>query len=114
MVTITINRNEKGHIYSFTASGHAGSGPYGHDLVCAGVSAVIFGAVNAILSLCDKNLSIEQAGEEGGYLRVDIPSIQEEKRCKNTQLLLEGMLISLRTIERDYKEHIKIQEKTEV
>lgn len=114
MITVTINRNKKGHIYSFTVSGHANSGPYGHDLVCAGVSAVTFGAVNAILSLCEKNLTIEKAEAKGGYLRVDIPFTKEEKYRENVQLLLEGMIVSLQTIERDYREHIQISEMTEV
>lgn len=30
----------------FTASGHAHSNKYGHDLVCAGVSAILMGALN--------------------------------------------------------------------
>lgn len=30
----------------FVASGHAESGPYGSDLVCAGVSAILIGALN--------------------------------------------------------------------
>lgn len=29
-------------------SGHANSGPHGHDLVCAGVSSVAIGALNAL------------------------------------------------------------------
>lgn len=30
----------------FTATGHANSNEYGHDLVCAGVSAIIMGSLN--------------------------------------------------------------------
>lgn len=30
----------------FTCQGHADSAKYGYDLVCAGVSAIIFGALN--------------------------------------------------------------------
>ena len=30
----------------FIATGHANSGPYGSDIVCAGVSAILIGALN--------------------------------------------------------------------
>jgi len=106
MITVKVFR-ENNKITAFELSGHANSGPYGYDLVCAGVSAVSFGAVNAILKLCDIDLHIEQA-EEGGYLYVKLPPIDDKKQQNNTQLLLEGMLVSLRTIERDYSEFIKI------
>jgi|SRR5690625_1119998 len=109
MITVTIERGKNKQIHSFTVSGHANSGPYGYDLVCAGVSAVTFGTVNAIIALCEKNLIIDQADKEGGYLHVKLPLIKERERQQNVQLLLEGMIVSLQTIERDYSEHIQIK-----
>src|SRR5699024_7085268 len=106
MITVKVFR-ENNKITAFELSGHANSGPYGYDLVCAGVSAVSFGAVIASLKLWDIELHIEQA-EEGVYLYVKLPPIDDKKQQNNTQLLLEGMLVSLRTIERDYSEFIKI------
>src|SRR5699024_5743340 len=64
-VTVYRKRNE---LTGFELSGHAESGPYGYDLVCAGVSAVSFGAINAVMELCNVDLSITQ-GRSGGYLR---------------------------------------------
>lgn len=108
MIHVKINRkNDK--IESFEISGHANSGPYGYDLVCAGVSAVSFGAVNAAMKLAECELEIEQGGE-GGYLAVKIPndisSVQREKIYQ----AFEVMLISLETIERDYNQFIRIKE----
>ena len=54
-------------------SGHADFAEHGKDLVCAGASAVSFGAVNAMMKLTDQQLVIEQ-GTDGGYLRVEIPA----------------------------------------
>ena len=51
MIKVTINRTESGLIQSFTMSGHADFAEHGQDIVCAGVSAVSFGAVNAIMAL---------------------------------------------------------------
>src|SRR5690625_5140734 len=107
MITVKVFR-ENNKITAFELSGHANSGPYGHDLVCAGVSAVSFGTINAILKLCDINLHIDQTND-GGYLNVKVPPL--DIKNENVQLLLEGMLVSLQTIERDYGQYIKIIDK---
>jgi uncharacterized protein YsxB (DUF464 family) len=39
--------------------GHANSGAYGHDLVCAAVSAVVTGACNAIETSEDFQIKID-------------------------------------------------------
>lgn len=109
MIKIIINRRADHSIRSFEISGHAESGPYGHDLVCAGVSAVSFGAVNAIYSLCQTKLEIEQ-GKKGGFLRCVVPDYLEEGTNEKVQLLLEGMLVSLKTIENDYGKYIQIND----
>jgi uncharacterized protein len=109
MIKVTVYRDNN-RITSFELSGHAESGPYGYDLVCAGVSAVSFGAVNAVLELTDIDLAIEQ-GSEGGYLRVTIPNSVDSEVKEKVQLLFEGMIVSLQTIERDYSQFIKIQSK---
>ncbi|WP_096269571.1 ribosomal-processing cysteine protease Prp [Paucisalibacillus globulus] len=109
MIKVTVYRDNN-RITSFELSGHAESGPYGYDLVCAGVSAVSFGAVNAVLELTDIELAIEQ-GSEGGYLRVTIPNSVDTEGKEKVQLLFEAMIVSLQTIERDYSQFIKIQSK---
>ena len=101
---------ESNRITAFELSGHAESGPYGYDLVCAGVSAVSFGVVNAIDALCKIDLEIELANE-GGYLHVSIPNDMNQELSDKVQLLLEGMIISLQTIEREYSQFIKIDSK---
>ena len=54
MIEVTLFENNKG-ITAFEISGHADSGPYGYDLVCAGVSAVSFGSVNATIAISELN-----------------------------------------------------------
>jgi len=109
MITVTIFRQHD-ELTAIEISGHANSGPYDHDLVCAAVSAVSFGTINAILKLCDQKLHIDQAENDGGYLFVKIPSIDVKDQKDNVQLLLEAMLVSLQTIERDYGDFIKIKQ----
>ena len=68
MIKITINRNESGLIQSFAMSGHAYLPNHGQDIVCAGASAVSFGAINAIHDLTGITPEIEQG--EDGFLRL--------------------------------------------
>lgn len=106
MIQVTVSRDHN-NITGFEIAGHADSGPYGYDLVCAGVSAVSFGAINAIEELCDIEPHIHQS-DDGGYIRVDVPSSLADTQFDNVQILLQGMLVSLKTIEREYGEFIQI------
>lgn len=109
MIQVTVHY-KKNQIEAFSITGHADSGPYGYDLVCAGVSAVSFGAINAVMKLCDTDLEIEQA-DEGGYLHVSLPGHLLKNEMEKIQLLFEGMIISLKTIEQEYGQFITIQSK---
>lgn len=105
MINITINRNKSGMIQSFILDGHALFADYGHDVVCAGASAVSFGAINAVHELTGITPEIRQGD---GFLSCTIPENTPESANKKIQILLEGMIISLQTIEEEYGEHIKI------
>jgi uncharacterized protein len=104
MIYITINRTESGSIHSFVISGHAFFAERGKDIVCAGASAVSVGAINAVHALTGVTPEIEQGD---GFLRCVVPELPDHVNEK-VQLLLEGMIISLQTIEEEYGEHIKI------
>lgn len=106
MIHITVYEKEN-RLEAFKIEGHANSGPYGYDLVCAAVSAVSFGAVNAVIELCEIDLIIDQAGE-GGYLFVEIPSDVSMSIKDKASYIFRAMLISLQTIEREYDTFIKI------
>lgn len=108
-VKVTRKKDYPSLIDSIEISGHAESGPYGYDLVCAGVSAVSIGMVNAVLTLSETDIKVEQGGE-GGYLKVDLQSLPINKEMEKAQLLLEGMLISLQSIEMEYGKFIRIEE----
>ncbi len=45
----------KGKVTDVIMDGHADHGEYGHDIVCAGASAVLFGSVNAIIGLTSRD-----------------------------------------------------------
>ncbi|BCB04985.1 ribosomal-processing cysteine protease Prp [Bacillus sp. KH172YL63] len=107
MINVYVERSAKERIRSFSMDGHADFAEHGQDIVCAGASAVSFGSINAIMALTGVEPSIEQSAD-GGYLRCVIPDDLPEETESKIQLLLNSMLISLQTIERDYSDFIKI------
>jgi uncharacterized protein YsxB (DUF464 family) len=108
MVLIETIRTDN-RINSFTISGHADSGPYGHDIVCAGVSAVSFGSVNAIEALCGVRLGVETE-DDGGFLRCIVPDNLETETDEKVQLLLESMVVSLKSIKEQYGQYIELKD----
>ncbi|RLQ98068.1 ribosomal-processing cysteine protease Prp [Falsibacillus albus] len=107
MIRVNINRASTGRIHSFTMEGHADFAGHGQDIVCAGASAVSFGAINAVLSLTSAEPAIEQSSD-GGFLSCTIPDDLPDEVDNQVQLLMKGMVVSLQTIERDYGKYIKI------
>ncbi|MBY6271635.1 MAG: ribosomal-processing cysteine protease Prp [Caldibacillus debilis] len=107
MIKVTVHQSERGEIAAFTVEGHANFARYGSDLVCAGVSAVVFGALNGIVELTGVVPKVEEGGE-GGYLHCEIPGDVPEEKRPEVDLLLKAMVVSLRTIEKDYGKYIRI------
>ena len=111
MITVTIHSDENRKSYGFDISGHALSDVYGRDLVCAGASAVAFGAVNAIGQLVQITPQIEQ-GAEGGYLSVQInPAELSEKQDETLQVILNTMVTQFYTMVASYSDYIELKYK---
>ncbi|MEK3890590.1 ribosomal-processing cysteine protease Prp [Bacillus sp. FSL K6-3431] len=107
MIKVHVTRKDDGKISSFTMKGHADFAEQGQDIVCAGASAVAFGSINSVFALTGIEPEIEQS--EGGYLKCILPNQLDEESSVKAQLLLEGMVISLQTIERDYQKYIQVR-----
>ncbi len=107
MIQVTIEQDQSKQVRSFEMKGHADFAEHGKDLVCAGASAVSFGAVNAIMSLTNITPDIQQ-GQDGGFLKVSFPQNLDTRTNEQVQLLVQAMIVSLQTIEHDYAQHIKI------
>ncbi|MFC4356025.1 ribosomal-processing cysteine protease Prp [Chryseomicrobium palamuruense] len=107
MIRVVFNRNEAGSIQSFSMSGHAEFDVRGKDLVCAGASAVAFGAVNSLFENAKIEPIIDQ-GKDGGYLAIEIPPVEDEMTKFRIEVILETLRTSLETIEKDYGQYIKI------
>lgn len=102
MVNVTYTE-QKGKFKELEISGHADSSPIeGHDLVCAAVSSISIGALNALEQVDVFDIKIED-----GYI-----SLKTSKNIsRHDAIVIETMLIQLATIEDSYGEYIRIQKK---
>ncbi|MHA6485142.1 ribosomal-processing cysteine protease Prp [Paenibacillus sp. strain BS8-2] len=108
MITITFVRNETDRrIVSFAVEGHAKYAKPGKDIVCAGVSAVSVGTVNAIETLAGVELP---AMMKNGWLSSDVPLLPDAAADGVMQLLLESMVVMLETIATSYGKHVVVHE----
>ena len=93
MITIDITINDSGKVTDVIMDGHANHGEYGHDIVCAGASAVLFGSVNAILGLTSEKPDIDYE-DDGGHFHIRSVDTNNEQ----AQLILQAMLVSLQRL----------------
>lgn len=95
-VNVTFIGND---VKKLTVSGHANYDKYGKDIVCAGVSAIVTGGINALESEIDNILVINKENELG----VEIINSNEK-----IQIIINTILVQLQTIENSYAKYIKI------
>ena len=101
MIKVTINYLNDS-INELIVNGHSNYAPKGSDIVCAGVSAIVVGGINAICSLVNDNqISYEV---EDGYVRLSSLNNIE------VQNILKVIIIQLKSVEDSYSKHIKIVE----
>lgn len=99
MITI-IFKNKDGLCIGLEASGHAGYGEIGKDIVCAAASALIQGTVLSIEQLAGKPVTQEK---EEGKLTCHIRDPDDR-----TQLLFASLELSLEEIQNEYDDYVEV------
>ncbi|RXT14730.1 ribosomal-processing cysteine protease Prp [Ammoniphilus sp. CFH 90114] len=105
MIKVHVKRRTSGDIELITIDGHAGYADPGQDIVCAAVSGISFGAINAVDMLLGVKLPVEQG--ENGFLRCTLP-VQQPGVQEKVQLLLDGMVASLQSVAIEYGKFVKV------
>ena len=77
--------------------GHANTASYGNDLLCAAISAIITGGFNAFDDEDIKEITLDE-----GYAKVIISS-------DKGQIILNTIIVQLKTMEDAYPKNIKIK-----
>ncbi len=101
MVQVKLLKKKK-QLNKITISGHAGDVPAGENLVCAGVSTVVIGLLNAI--------DIMAAGSCKIVTNDDNTEIEIINSTDKLETILKTGIIQLETIEEIYPKFIKITE----
>lgn len=108
MIRVQIDRKKDDQsIQAFAISGHAEFAEHGKDIVCAGVSAVSVGTVNAAEAVLGVHLHTSM---QSGNLEVRVPEGLEPKAQEQLQVILESMVVMLDSIQQSYGKYIKIQQ----
>lgn len=107
MIYAEFKRTDKQY-NKLTLSGHAESGPYGHDLVCAAVSALTIGTANNLSRIASIEPEVEANEEEGGFLEIVLPDVEDETHHQTAQILFENLYLSLLDIQEEYGEFISV------
>jgi len=108
MIKVQVKRSDTDDrfITAYRVSGHAQFDEPGKDIVCSAVSAVTVGTVNAIEALTGV---VPETKVRDGWLDVRIPSTGlASEKAGDIQLLLEGMVVMLESIEESYGKYIRM------
>ncbi|QSO53302.1 ribosomal-processing cysteine protease Prp [Alicyclobacillus curvatus] len=91
-------------ICEFVVTGHAGYGEAGTDIVCAGVSALVYNAVNS----CERLLGIVlDTTDTGNKLHCVVPS--KQLLNSDVQLLLHSLVFGVEQVAEAYPEYVKVE-----
>lgn len=91
MIKIEIVRNSDQAMVGFSVTGHANTAPHGHDIVCAGISALTQTAVLGLDRQLKKKIHLDIAS---GKLKMNLLDNPDAL----TNAVLETMLIGLTEI----------------
>ena len=100
MINITVRFQESGDFISLNCLGHANSGPYGQDLVCAAVSGVVLGGINALKG---KNFTLKDDEIKG---EIELKNIG--KMSEHDNIVIETIISQLQSLARDNPKFIKV------
>ena len=81
-------------------NGHAGFAPRGHDIVCAGVSALVQVFIASVEELTEDNIKADIAD---GRAVIEYKNLSERG-----QLLKDSFLLGLEMIATEYPYHVRI------
>ena len=109
MIKAEFLRNNKDQIYSVTIEGHADSGPYGQDIVCASISTISIGTINNLNRLAGIDPKVEMDDENGGYIKIDLDySKYDENQTNKASLLMDNFYYVCKDVAESYSEFVSL------
>ncbi|WP_432408925.1 ribosomal-processing cysteine protease Prp [Wukongibacter sp. M2B1] len=107
MINITINRDYKKNIVSFSVKGHAYADEYGRDIVCASISMLTQTIVLALHDVAGIDVTYEM---DDGFLYCEIPDNIDVTSREKANIIFDTMLIGIKGTIGMYSDYIKLQD----
>ena len=105
MTSIVIKKNSDGDYMGFELHGHAGSGEYGKDIVCAAISMLTINTVNSLEKFTDDTFTCNADPKEG---LIDLTA--ENGFSHDGELLLKAFELGITDVFKQYgKEFLNIK-----
>lgn len=99
MTEVRVKKQDDSFLF-IEIEGHANFSNFGNDVVCSGISSIVFGALNAFMKyeLSDSRIIINET-----FIRINL--VED----KTIQIVANTMLIQLKTIQESYPDYISIE-----
>ena len=97
MTSVQIYRIKGGGYRAFSCLGHTGYAESGEDIVCAGVTAIVFNTINCLTDLLGEDISLEM-DEDAGKVICNFNAEPSEK----ANFLVDCMIHGLEWIQGQY------------
>lgn len=104
MIRASFTVNSDHHITAFQMTGHADSGPYGQDIVCAAASALSISTINGLEKVVGTHPQVESDQQNGGFLQVTAIDLGHD-----AQILVQTFLNGLQDIAESYPKNIEVK-----
>lgn len=104
MIQANITVDAKGY-QKIELSGHAASGEYGFDVMCASVSVLAFNFVNSVAELTSIE-PILQIVDEGGFLVVERPDFTSKNQYQVWEILFSSLVIGLENLSENASQYV--------
>ena len=100
MIKIKIGHASNNQVNFLEVTGHANSAPYGQDLICAAVSAVITGGFNNLVNLKNYEIKLD---EGHAYFKSNAPLDAHD------EAVIETIICGLNTIKETNSEFVEVK-----
>ena len=102
MIKVTCYLDNEKRYTGLKVVGHSNYNELGKDIICSAVSSILIGGYNAIKTISDFKVKIEEGDSELTFIG--------KKISEHDLIVIETIVIQLKTIENSYKKYIKICE----
>lgn len=108
MIKVTIKLSAQTGVEQFEMIGHADSGPYGQDIVCAAASVLAINTINSVEQIAGVKPETRMDEDNGGLLTAKFPKVSNRDQLLQMQAILKSFVIGMQDVARNYSQFVKI------